>query len=382
MGADAGDLVAPEGDTVNYLDYWGLTENPLNSRDFVHTEKVIDIINYIKAGNSIKVLGPAGIGKSAVMREAKATLEEKIDEKYVFTVVGFNWLVDSTNTALTRDGMIALAHYVDAAFKTRFKKLKDKGINEDYPTASYKHLEFILSNSDNIGPAVRFFHLQELFKKIKADGFKPVVVFDDADPVPQYFDNYDNLNSITELSHSTVFCYKYSEKAAGAQNATRPQNDETHTELAARRDRLEAFLRRSVEVVIEGQTAYNTLKIIRGKLGKRDLLTDEALACGLKVAECGTKSQQTSLQTWSDGKNIAGCLLYNPGKIGMFLSYCLELACKQSWPKNKKIDTEIAAEAYRKTLINSSGYVPLDSSIIARHLEEIKKARAELKAEA
>jgi hypothetical protein len=366
-----------EGDIAAFLQYWGLKENPAVGRDFVHTDLVDRIVDEVKANQGIWLLGEAGAGKSATMREVRDKLY-KLDNGYIATIVKFNWLVDQqTKTRITHGGLISLGYDLIDELDAFFKHQQDAGKKDSWPTASGEHRRWLKEQADKLTEQERFYHLRKLFGKLKIDGYKPVIVLDDADSL-QYFTDFNNLNDLMDMSQSAIFCCKPSVEKALQYEAVHKDENQTHTQLAADRERLVAFLRRCTKVYVRGQLPTTMLRIVRGKLSKRDnIITDEALAWGFAAAYCEDKSKSRTIDDFSTEAVVSNqnTMLYNPHIVGIFLKNCLVIGADR---EAKKIDTDIAREAYRETITGLRTYDRVDKVDIETHLEEIQKARTEL----
>jgi len=362
---------APEIDVLTYLKYWNLKEDPTKGRDFVHTDLVNLILERVDAGRSVRLLGDAGIGKSATTREVKALLEDRVREKYVVTTVPLNSLVDPNNRFITKGGLTAIGLYVLDEFELYFEK---HGRDEVLLSKVAEHTKALRSTSESIDAPVRTYHLTRLFEKAKDAEYKFVIVLDDADAL-QNFDSFDNLNKIIDSIHSAILCYKQAEERASKQRATMREDNEIGDEQKARKQRLDAFLRRSSSIPILGQPAKVVQQIVHGKLSKRaDIFSDDALAYGLMAAYSSRAPPANSL-----GAYIAGLRpeqpLYNPGKIATYLVLALEEGCRR---QVKQIGPDIAELAYRRTVANLDVHGIIDVPSLDEHLQEFRLAKAEL----
>jgi Cdc6-like AAA superfamily ATPase len=370
MGAN-GASNGVEGEVADFLQFYGLTENPAQGRDFVRTGLAERIVEEVKAKQSVRLLGEAGSGKSALMREVKSILEG-LDQRYVVTYAKFNWLIDKqTQDCLSHGGLIALGNYFVKAFDEYFKSTDGK---ESWPTNTHDNKQGLTDPSNKFQDAVRFFHLQELFEKLKKENYRPVIMLDDADTL-QNFEDFDSLDDIIDMSTSTIFCYKPFEEKAMKRNVLRKDDDQTHTELAAQRQRLEAFLRRSIDVYVTGVPATTLLKIMYGKLDKKtDLLTDDALAYGFSAAYSGESARSTALEAFASNIACSGktSKLYNPGRIGIFLRNCLIFGKEK---KSKIIDKKIASMAYEKTDTGLRSYKKIEDIDIEPFLKDVLAAK-------
>lgn len=375
----------PEGEVPEFLKFYGLKEDPAISRDFTRTELVDRVVAEVQAGQSLRILGVAGIGKSALMREIKSELHN-LNQNYVPTLVKFEWLVDHTQTRIDRDGLIALGHYVVDDYNNFFKqqqqkhrelskKEQKKVKRDDWPTRTKENRDALQSLSNKIGVGTRFFHFQKLFEKLENDDYKTVILLDDADAL-QYFTKFNCLDDLIDISHSVIFCYKPAQERDLVRKSFHKEEDQTHTELTAQRERLEAFLRRSLDVKMQGQTATTTLKIVRGKLNKqKNVILDEALAYGFLAAYCAEIKPKTMALEYY-GKEATPLnkptKLYNPGKIGIFLSRCVRLGFEQ---KEKPIEVDIAKKAYTETALGFRPYEKVSDVDVSEPLAEIVAAR-------
>jgi len=362
----------PEGEISKILSYWGLKEIPTKSRDFVHSEKVLQMIEEVKAGQNIRLLGEAGVGKSATLRELKVCLEEKIDDKYLVVPVELPWLVGKLQKYLTHEGFAVLCRELCDALDDYSKR------GGSLPVGTGGLKSKIDESINKVSEPERYYYLRKLCEKARDDGIKIVVTIDDCDPL-QHFDDFNNVNSLADLVHSIVFAYKPSEEKAMMRKGKR--EDQTITELSAQKERLEAFLRRSSPINLEGQTALATWKIARGKIGKKtDLLTDAAWAYGFAAAYCGESQSGQTLDFYAPKeKNISDSVLFfNPDRIGYFIWHCLVLGYNK---KVKQIGEDIAKEAYHLALKGKREYARIDVKNIAVYSNEYLRAKKELNKE-
>ncbi len=367
----------PEGDILTYLDYFGLTENPTISRDFVHTELVNRLTKLIRSRERIRLLGEAGIGKSATIREIKTRLEQDPREKYIVVPIAFNRLVDYNSTHITKDGLATIGLYalkvVDEYFDKEQEKSKHK--RKSIPDTE-EDIVGLKKISDSIGLARRMLHLASYFEKALKSDYKIVVILDDADAL-QSFEDFNNLNDLIDMAYSTVISYKPAEEAASKQRACIREAGELFDEVKARQQKQAAFWRRTTSITIEGQPADVTLKILRGKISKREeLLTDEAIAYGLMAAYCGKTPGADSLAAYTKFGLRPNQLLYNPSRIGYFLASCLETAYRRKVTVAPGcIDASIAERACRATIYNLAHFSMVDAPSLEDHLRELQLAR-------
>lgn len=359
----------PQVDITTYLDFYGLKEDPTKGRDFVHTDLVDRMLGLIKAGRSIRLLGEAGIGKSATTRDLKTKLENDGNAKYIVATVGLHSLVDPNNRFITKGGLAALTLFVLDEFDSYFGKHKKKSIPH-----TEEHVKALRSVSDTIDAPIRTYHLTKFFEKTTKAGYRVVIVLDDADAL-QNFENFDNLNYLVDRVHSAIICYKTAEERAARQRAIKKEDGEFHEETRARKQRQDAFWRRSFEITIPGQPADVVLQIMRGKLSKKeDLLTKEAQAYALMAAYSGRAPSADRMDAYVAGLRPKQ-LLYNPGRIGAYLANCLEIGYRR---QAKNIDADIGEVACRKTIANLDAYGAVDRPSLQEHAEELKLAKEKL----
>lgn len=365
-----------EVDVTTYLKYFGLTEDPTQGRDYVHTPLVDRLVGLVKCRRSIRMLGEAGIGKTATIRELKERLEKDPEETYVVPVIQFRPLVDTNDRYITRDGLAALSLYVIKELNKYFIRKHKKQIM----SGTEENIRVLRDTKNkNIGPAVRTFYLEDLFEKISQKDIKIVIVLEDADSL-QWFDNFDHLNYLTSMVHSVIFSYKPSEEKASKEDSLKKGKDETNEERKARKQRKAAFWRRSSAVPIPGQPANVLYHIMYGKISKRiDLLTDEAIAYGFKAAYSDKAPSADKIDAYMNGLR-PNQPLYNPDKIGHFLAHCLEIGyLKRVEVAPGCIDARIAELACRKTIANLDAYDMVDLPTLDVHMEELKLAKEKLK---
>lgn len=364
-----------EVDLTTYLKYFGLTEDPTQGRDYVHTYLVDRLVGLVKCRRSVRMLGEAGIGKTATIRELKDRLENDPEETYVVPVIQFRPLVDANDSHITRDGLASMSLYVLKELNKYFvKKHKKKMI-----AGTEENIRVLKDTKNrNIGPAVRTFYLEDLFEKISQKDIKIVIVLEDADSL-QWFDNFDHLNYLTGLVHSVVFSYKPAEEKASKERSLMKTKDETDEERKARKQRKTAFWRRSSAVPIPGQPGDVLYRIMYGKISKRlDLLTDEAIAYGFKAAYSGRGPSADRIDAYMNGLR-PNQPLYNPDKAGHFLAHCLEIGyLKRVKIEPGCIDAKIAELACRKTIANLDAYDPIDLPNLETHMQELKFAKEKL----
>jgi len=369
-----------EVDVTTYLRYFGLpeTEDPTQGRDYVHTSLVDRIIGLIKCKRNIRLLGEAGIGKTATIRELKERLGKDPKETYVVPVVQFKPLVDVNDTHITRDGLASLSLYVLKELNKYFIKKHRKQIIP----GTEENIRVIKDyKSRGIGPAVRTFYLEDLFEKISQTDIKIVIVLEDADAL-QWFDNFDHLNYLTSLVHSVIFSYKPAGEKASKERSLIKNKDELEAERKSRKQQKAAFWRRSSAVPIPGQPGDVAYYIMYGKISKRiDLLTEEAVAYGFKAAFSDFAPPANKIDAYMNGLR-PNQPLYNPDKIGWFLAHCLEVGyLKRIKVESGCIGAEIAEFACRKTIANLDAYDPIDLPNLETHLKEVRLAKEKFQAD-
>lgn len=352
--------------SADSLGFYGLNEDPIKSKDFIHTKFVDGVVESIIAGRSIRLLGAAGMGKSATTRAIQATLREKSDPKskmYMVPIIDtLDDIIDVTKYCITHHGLIALGQYIIDEFDNYFEKQKDLG-NESigYPPKTRDLRERIVRPGDSLGAPERWKDLKKLLQIIKeTDNFKVVILYDDTDKF-EFFDDWNGFNSVSDRVHSVVYGFKESENEILQERDKRKNSAKSPKQKEGEKDRLYAFLRRSREVPIPGQEIEDMLHIVRGKLEKKDIeiITPAGIAEGLRVS-------------YIRGTNPAQ---FNPGIMGFYLSNCVRIGYEL---REKPIGTRTAEKAAKDTKSNFSTQAQLgdeNRKCMDTFLEAIAKAR-------
>jgi len=359
-------LIDPE----TLLEYFGLKEVPTKGRDFINTYIVDRAYKFIKNGVSVRLLGDAGIGKSATIRALKAKLLADCDKNYIVPVIEFRPLVDPNERFITRDGLRAIGLHIVKELNNHYRRQHKR-----WPFGYLdEHRAALKKGEKEMGPATRSYWLEDMFEKLKEKDMRFVIMYENSDSL-QWFTNYELLNWVGEQVHAVLYSHKPSEERASQKRAMMKEKDELHEEVKARRQQQKAYLRRSKQITIPGQPGDVLLQIMHGKMSKKlDLLTNEAIAWGFKAAYCGRAPSGIRLDVYIDGLK-PNQLLYNPDKAGHFLEYCLELGCAKGVEvKQGCIDASIAKVACVNTIKNLDFYDAVDAPGLDTHAKEFESS--------